>query len=150
MSLWYVVPLNTYLDLVSYLKDIKIRFNCKSNLTSAIGIFSKLRHLAGYVSHHNAMAYDRDMQPPNKALQLEWFYMSFHSEDCAKYVESGQRLRGEMLESVAEYFENTFNLQVADGSLAKKRECQIKQCVRCEMRHKLCKQYDEKVRCVTE
>jgi hypothetical protein len=32
-----VVPLNTYLDLVSYLKDTKIRFNCKSNLTSAIG-----------------------------------------------------------------------------------------------------------------
>jgi hypothetical protein len=30
-----------------------------------------------------------DMQPPNKALQLEWFYMSFHSEDQAKYVKSG-------------------------------------------------------------
>jgi hypothetical protein len=30
-----------------------------------------------------------DMQLPNMVLQLEWFYMSFHSEDQAKYVESG-------------------------------------------------------------
>jgi hypothetical protein len=30
-----------------------------------------------------------DMQPPNKALKLEWFYMSFHAEDQAKYVKSG-------------------------------------------------------------
>ncbi len=58
MSLWYVVCLNTYLDLVSYLKDTKIQFNCKSNLTSAIGDFSKLQLLASYVSRHNAMAYD--------------------------------------------------------------------------------------------
>ncbi len=58
MSLWYVVHLNTYLNLVSYLIDTKIRFNCKSNLTSAIGNFSKSRHLASYISRHNAMAYD--------------------------------------------------------------------------------------------
>ncbi len=44
-----------------------------------------------------------DMQPPNKALQLKWFYMSFHSEDCAKYVESGRGLCDNMLESVAEF-----------------------------------------------
>ncbi len=61
MSLWYVMHLNRYLDCVSYLKDTKIRFNCKLNLTSAIGnfSFSKLRHLASYVSRHNAMAYDK-------------------------------------------------------------------------------------------
>ena len=54
-----------------------------------------------------------DMHPPNKELQLEWFYMSFHKEDRAKYVKCSQRLSNEMLESVAEYFENIFNLQVA-------------------------------------
>jgi hypothetical protein len=91
-----------------------------------------------------------DMHPPNKALQLEWFYMSFHKEDGAKYVESGRRLNNEMLDSITEYFKNIFNLQVADGSLAKKRECQIEQCVRHKMRHELCKRYDEKVRHVTE
>jgi hypothetical protein len=78
MSLWYVVRLNTYLDLVSYLKDSKIWFNCKSNLTSAIGIFSKSQHLASYVSRHNAMAYDnvmlstlKDAPPPTSISQME-------------------------------------------------------------------------------
>ncbi len=71
-------------------------------------------------------------------------------EDRAKYIESGRRLFEETLESLAKYFKNIFNTQVADGSLAKKRECQIKQRLRCKMRHELCKQYDEKVRHVTE
>ncbi len=91
-----------------------------------------------------------DMHPPNKALQLEWFYMSFHKEDRAKYVKSGRHLSDEMLESVAEYFKNIFNLQVADGSLVKKHERQIEQRVRCKMRHELCKRYNEKVRRVTK
>jgi hypothetical protein len=91
-----------------------------------------------------------DMHPPNQALQLEWFYMSFHKEDRAKYIESGRHLFEEMLKSLTEYFENIFNTLVADGSLAKKRKCQIKQRVRHEMRHELCKRYDEKVRHVTE
>jgi hypothetical protein len=91
-----------------------------------------------------------DMHPPNQALQLEWFYMSFHKEDRAKYVESGRHLIEEMLESLAEYYENIFNSQVADGSLAKKRKRQIKQRVRRNMHHELCKRYDEKVRHVTE
>jgi hypothetical protein len=86
-----------------------------------------------------------DMHPPNKELQLEWFYMSFHKEDRAKYVKSGQHLSNEMLESVAEYFEKIFNLQVADGFLAKKRERQIKQRVRRKMRHELRNRYNEKV-----
>ncbi len=68
-----------------------------------------------------------DTHPLNQALQLEWFYMSFHKEDRAKYVESGQRLADETLESLAVYFDNIFNSQIADGSLAKKCECQIKQ-----------------------
>jgi hypothetical protein len=91
-----------------------------------------------------------DMHPPNQALQLEWFYVSFHKEDRAKYVEGGRHLSDEMLESLAEYFENIFNLQIADGSLAKKCERQIEQHVRCKMCHALCKQYDEKVRHVTK
>ncbi len=60
-----------------------------------------------------------DMHPPNKGLQLEWFYMSFLKEDRAKHVKSGQRLSNEMLKTVPEYFENIFNSQVADGSPGK-------------------------------
>ncbi len=60
-----------------------------------------------------------DMHPPNKVLQLEWFYMPFHKEDRAKYVKSSQGLSDKTLQSVAEYSKNIFDLQVADGSLAK-------------------------------
>jgi hypothetical protein len=81
-----------------------------------------------------------DMQPPNKVLQLKWFYMSFHSEDCAKYVEGRQCLSNKTLESVAEYFKNIFNSQVADGSLAKKHKHQIKHHMRGQMRYELRKQ----------
>jgi hypothetical protein len=59
-----------------------------------------------------------DMHPPNQVLQFEWFYMSFQKEDRAKYVESGRHLFEETLKSLAEYFKNIFNTQVADGSLA--------------------------------
>jgi hypothetical protein len=58
-----------------------------------------------------------DMHPPNKALQLEWFYMSFHKEEREKFVKSGQHLSNEKLKVVAEYSKNIFNSQVADGSL---------------------------------
>ncbi len=91
-----------------------------------------------------------DVHPPNQALQLEWFYMSFHKEDRAKYVESSRHLSNETLESVTEYFKNIFNLHVSDGSVLKKHKCQIEQCVRHKMRHELCKRYNKKVCLVTE
>jgi hypothetical protein len=91
-----------------------------------------------------------DVHPLNKVLQLEWFYMSFHKEDRAKYVKSSRRLSNETLKTVTEYFENIFNLQVAGGSLAKKRKHQIEQRLRCKINHKLHKQFHEKVRRVTE
>jgi hypothetical protein len=59
MSLWYVVHLNTNLDLVSYLKDTKIRFRLQVESYISDWQFSKWRHIASYVSCHNAMAYDR-------------------------------------------------------------------------------------------
>ncbi len=57
-SMWRVLPL-TWISNLSW--DLKIRFNSKSNLTSAIGNFSKLQHLASYVSRHDAMAYNKYM-----------------------------------------------------------------------------------------
>jgi hypothetical protein len=91
-----------------------------------------------------------DMHPPNQGLQLEWFYMFFHQEDRAKYVESGWRLIEEMLKSLTEYFKNIYNSQVADGSLHKKHKRQIEQHIRRDMRHELRKRFDEKVRHATE
>ncbi len=54
-SMWRILPLIWILNLF---QDSKIRFDLKSNLTSAINDFSKSRHLASYVSRYNAMAYD--------------------------------------------------------------------------------------------
>jgi hypothetical protein len=82
-----------------------------------------------------------DMPLPNKALQLEWFYMSFHSDNCVKYVESGQHLCDKTLKSVTEYFKNIYNLQVANSSLAKKRKRQIMYRAKRDLHHTLKKQY---------
>jgi hypothetical protein len=42
-----------------------------------------------------------DIAKPNITLHAKWFYMSFHSKDPAKYLESGRRLQDENLKSVA-------------------------------------------------
>ena len=75
------VHLNTHLDLVSYVKDTKIWFNCKLNLTSAIGNFSKSRHLASYVSHPNAMVYD--MELPQKAQLRTSLHLQIGGVRCS-------------------------------------------------------------------
>jgi hypothetical protein len=53
--MWRALPLTWISNLF---QDSKIRFNFKSNITSAISNFSKLQHLASYVSCHNPMAND--------------------------------------------------------------------------------------------
>jgi hypothetical protein len=61
-----------------------------------------------------------DIPPPNKALQVEWFYMTFHKTDRSEYVRSGRQLEDETIVSLAEYFERLFNARLLDGSLQKK------------------------------
>jgi hypothetical protein len=106
MSLWYVVHLNTYLNLVSYLKDTKIQFNCKSNLTSAIGVFSELQHLASYVFHHNAMA-SMSFPPKEKAQILEddalahqKYWESLPPKEKAQILEDNAAAHQKYLESL--------------------------------------------------
>jgi hypothetical protein len=86
-----------------------------------------------------------DMPTPNDALKIEWFYMSFHLEDRNRYLKSGQRLCDETLMTVAEYFDNIYNSQMADGSLMKKQEKQIKFRAKRELRHKMAKSYNDKI-----
>ena len=66
-----------------------------------------------------------DMPAPNDALKIKWFYMSFHLKDRNWYLESGRRLCNETLATVSKYFDNIYDLQMADGSLTKKGEKQI-------------------------
>ena len=64
-----------------------------------------------------------DIPPPNAALQVEWFYMSFHKSDRSEYVRSGRKLSDEMLDSLAEYFGAIFNAKLGNGSLADPSIC---------------------------
>jgi hypothetical protein len=58
-----------------------------------------------------------DLATPNSALQVEWFYMSFHKSDCSEYVQSGRRLVDETLTTLAQYFKSIHTAQVTDGTL---------------------------------
>jgi hypothetical protein len=61
-----------------------------------------------------------DLPPPNTALQVEWFYMSFHCSDHAEYVRSGRKLSNEMLQTLAKYFESIFLARISYGSIQRK------------------------------
>jgi hypothetical protein len=86
-----------------------------------------------------------NMPVPDDALKIEWFYMLFHQEDRTRYLESRRRLCDKTLATVAKYFDNIFNSQMADGSLTKKREKQIELCAKCELRHEMVKRYNDKI-----
>ena len=60
-----------------------------------------------------------DIPTPNAALQVEWFYMSFHRSDCTEYLHSRRKLYNETLATLTEYFESVFDAQVADSTLRK-------------------------------
>jgi hypothetical protein len=53
---------------------------------------------------------EEDIQIPNAALQVEWFYMSFHCSNHAEYLRSGRKLCDETLLTLAEYFKSVFNV----------------------------------------
>jgi hypothetical protein len=58
-----------------------------------------------------------DIPMPNKQLQVEWFYMTFHKSDHVEYVQSGCKLRDETLQTVAEYFQFICKTRENNGSL---------------------------------
>jgi hypothetical protein len=66
-----------------------------------------------------------DIPTPNAALQVEWFYMTFHHSNRAEYLRSGRKLCDEMLASLAVYFESGFDARVADGTLRKLHDEQV-------------------------
>ena len=78
-----------------------------------------------------------DIPPPNAALQVEWFYMTFHKSDRSEFVRSGRPLSDETLQSLAEYFERIFAARLLDGSLQKKHDEQIRRTAKSELRHDL-------------
>ena len=87
-----------------------------------------------------------DIPTPNAALQVEWFYMTFHRSDRAEYLRSGRKLCDETLASLAAYFESGFDARVADGSLRKLRDEQVRVQARNEYRHELQARYHDKLK----
>ena len=82
---------------------------------------------------------------PNAALQVEWLYMSYHKSDRAEFVRSGNKLSGETLQTLTEYFQSIHEIRMTDGSLQRKREDQIRQSTRREMRGELEKRFHDKM-----
>ena len=78
-----------------------------------------------------------DIQAPNAALQVEWFYMSFHHNDCTEYICSWHRLVDKSLQTLAKYFEKIHQAKIADGLLQRKHDNQIREKARRKLKHKL-------------
>jgi len=87
-----------------------------------------------------------DIPTPNVALQVEWFYMTFHRSDRAEYLRSGRKLCDETLASLTTYFKSGFDARVADGSLRKLRDEQARVQARNEYRHELQAWYHDKLK----
>ena len=87
-----------------------------------------------------------DTPNPNAALQVEWFYMSFHRSNRAEYLRSRRKLCNETLATLAEYFESGFNVRMADGTLCKLHDEQV--CVKAcnKYRHELQACYHDKLK----
>ena len=62
---------------------------------------------------------------PKEGLQVEWFYNSFHMEDCKEYVKSGRNLANETVELAAEYFSAIYDTQAIHGDLDHKHNALI-------------------------
>ncbi len=84
-----------------------------------------------------------DILMPNARLQVECFYMTFHKSDCAQYVQSGQKLSGKTLQTVAEYFQLVHETRENDGSLMPH---QIKK-IQAEAKPKSCCELKEQYAC---
>ena len=82
---------------------------------------------------------------PNAALQVEWLYMSYHKSDRAEFVRSGNKLNIESLQTLTEYFQGLHDVKISDGSLQQKRDDQIRQSARREMRGELEHRFHDKM-----
>ncbi len=87
-----------------------------------------------------------DIPTSNTALQVEWFYMIFHRSNHTEYLRSGRKLCDETLASLAAYFESGFDARVADGTLRKLRDKQVRVKARNEYRHELQTRYQDKLK----
>ena len=55
--------------------------------------------------------------PPSEKLAVQWYYMTYHRADRAKYVKSGKKLADETIETLSAYFQSLFAQRKIDGTL---------------------------------
>jgi hypothetical protein len=54
---------------------------------------------------------------PLQALALEWFYMSFHKNNCNKFATAGRKLDTKTFELITKFFEIQFTTTKNDSML---------------------------------
>ena len=54
---------------------------------------------------------------PSEALQLEWYYMSYHRSNRKKLVLSKTNLESKTLESITKFFQNLYEIRKNNGML---------------------------------
>jgi hypothetical protein len=87
-----------------------------------------------------------DIEMPSAGLQVEWFYMTFHKTDRAKYVCSGRKLRDETLQTLTKYFELIYDTRMNDGHYCRQQVKKVRFDAKREMRHELKQRYSCKLR----
>jgi hypothetical protein len=79
-----------------------------------------------------------DIQKPSDGLALQWYYMSYHKNDCKKFVCSGKTLNDETIESVTTFFQALFEQRKLNGMI-KQQEAE-------RLRKRLLQEASEKLR----
>jgi hypothetical protein len=95
--------------------------------------WEEMMHVAGLLPEGN-------LPMPNKQLQVEWFYMTFHKSDCMEYMQTGRKLSNVMLQTVAEYFQLIHETRENDGGLTRHQIKNIQAKVKRELRPELAEQ----------
>ena len=85
-----------------------------------------------------------NLKKPAVSLSMEWFYMTFHKSNRAKYVCSGCKLSKETLKTLVEYFELIYNSCLSQDLVPCRRLEKTQANAKHEMRHELQEQYDRK------
>jgi hypothetical protein len=94
--------------------------------------WEEMLHVSGLLPAGN-------IKTPGASLHVEWFYMIFHKSDRAEYVQSGQKLHDETLQTLAEYFQSIHKFCKNDRSL---QHHQIKK-IRAEAKRERCQELEE-------
>jgi hypothetical protein len=116
--------------------DHNIQKKIKTSPLNHLHQWEEMMHITGLLPKGN-------IPMPNKQLQVEWFYMTFHMSDRVEYVRSGRKLSNKMLQTIVEYFQSIHKTRENNGSLTRH---QIEK-VQAEAKHKLCHKLEEQMGC---